>query len=344
MTRSALDAYDDQSLSFTTVGSMAVLKGYLTHEAHALIATAIDQIIDEWYRTGTLTPQDQPTGNETADARNRRMRAPHLAALALVELARRQVENGLLGSRHEIKPHATLLIDAETVAQGLPGQLLIPGKHDPVLLPAESVRRILCDAEITDIVTTTRTVTAPDQGLDDYDIGSEPVRCDDVTSWSDSGERECASGTGDPGDAASGDSPHGQPGEPTRLPGLLRAALGEGVRTTDDLIAWLRDLSRTVLYVGRRRRSATKAQRSALLVRDRHCQFPDCTVDPSRCDAHHVQHWELGGGTDLDNLVLLCGSHHHLVHEGRWTVTADRSVDAGSRGYWTFAPPPRRQP
>jgi len=56
MTRSALDAYDDQSLSFATVGSMAVLKGYLTHEAHALIATALDQIIDEWYRTGTLTP------------------------------------------------------------------------------------------------------------------------------------------------------------------------------------------------------------------------------------------------------------------------------------------------
>jgi hypothetical protein len=342
MTRSALDAYDDQSLSLTTVGTMAVLRGYLTHEAHALIATALDQIIDEWYRNGTLTPQDQPSGDETTNTRTRRARAPHLAALALVELARRQVENGLLGSRHEVKPHVTLIVDADTVAQGLPGELLITGKHEPVLLPAESVRRILCDAEITDVVTTTRTVFAKDPDSDDGDShednGGQPSDPrSEVEDCGDDQDREL-------GEARRVDAPQGRPGATTRLPGLLEAALGDGVRTTDDLIAWLRHLSRTMLYIGGRRRTATKAQRAALLVRDRHCQFPDCTVDPTRCDAHHVQHWELGGGTDLDNLVLLCGGHHHLVHEGRWTITADRDLDAGSRGYWTFAPPLRRQP
>jgi hypothetical protein len=40
----------------------------------------------------------------------------------------------------------------------------------------------------------------------------------------------------------------------------------------------------------------------------------------------------LGGRTDLSNLVLLCAAHHHLVHEGRWTITADRHLDAGTRG------------
>jgi hypothetical protein len=29
-----------------------------------------------------------------------------------------------------------------------------------------------------------------------------------------------------------------------------------------------------------------------------------------------VQHWRYGGRTDLDNLVLLCAAHHHVVHEG----------------------------
>jgi hypothetical protein len=35
MTQSSLDAYDDQSLSIATVGSMASLRGYLSHESHA---------------------------------------------------------------------------------------------------------------------------------------------------------------------------------------------------------------------------------------------------------------------------------------------------------------------
>jgi hypothetical protein len=242
------------------------------------------------------------------------------------------------------------MIDADTVAQGLPGELLIPGKHDPVLLPAESVRRILCDAEITDVITTTRTIPAPDLDRNSQDTGTGTgtgtgtVRCHDAGRPGDGDESASASATGDRGEAEPRAVGDGRPGVSTRLPGLLDAALGDGVRTTDDLTGWLLDLSRTVLYLGRRRRTATRTQRAALLVRDRHCQFPGCTIDASRCDAHHVRHWELGGSTDLDNLVLLCGGHHHLVHEGRWTITADRHRDAGSRGYWTFAPPPRRQP
>jgi hypothetical protein len=31
-------------------------------------------------------------------------------------------------------------------------------------------------------------------------------------------------------------------------------------------------------------------------------------------------HWIHGGGTDLDNLILLCHRHHRMVHEGNWQI------------------------
>ncbi len=32
-----------------------------------------------------------------------------------------------------------------------------------------------------------------------------------------------------------------------------------------------------------------------------------------RLQAHHIISWSQGGLTDLDNLVLLCWYHHHIV-------------------------------
>ena len=69
------------------------------------------------------------------------------------------------------------------------------------------------------------------------------------------------------------------------------------------------------LAIGRRSRSIPPAMRRALRLRDRGCRFPGCTSDKF-VDGHHIQHWADGGETNLDNLVLLCRRHHHLVHEG----------------------------
>ncbi len=91
--------------------------------------------------------------------------------------------------------------------------------------------------------------------------------------------------------------------------------------------------------VARRSRSATRDQRAALAVRDRHCRFPGCTVDAARCVAHHVKEWEHGGATCLSNLVLLCPRHHGLVHRATWRIIADPGLDPGHPERWRFFPP-----
>ena len=74
--------------------------------------------------------------------------------------------------------------------------------------------------------------------------------------------------------------------------------------------------NREPLAVGRRKRRATKAQRTALLRRDGGCARPGCPeARIERLHAHHLRHWLFGGRTDVPNLVLLCDRDHGLVHD-----------------------------
>jgi len=75
----------------------------------------------------------------------------------------------------------------------------------------------------------------------------------------------------------------------------------------------------TPLDIGRKTRTVPPALRRALQSRDRGCRFPGCT-HTRYVDAHHVQHWADGGGTSLDNLLLLCRRHHRALHEGGYTL------------------------
>jgi hypothetical protein len=95
-----------------------------------------------------------------------------------------------------------------------------------------------------------------------------------------------------------------------------------------DLVGILLDQFGHCLAVGRANRLATREQRQALRAMYRTCAFPGCEVRFDSCRIHHVTWWERGGVTDLDNLIPLCSVHHHLVHEGGWTLTLepDRTV------------------
>ena len=98
------------------------------------------------------------------------------------------------------------------------------------------------------------------------------------------------------------------------------------------------------LSVGRRTRSIPPAVRRALSNRDCGCRFPGCPAT-HRLHGHHVRHWSNGGETSLDNLILLCPTHHRLVHEGGFDV---RWLDDGAFQFTnphglTIRPPRRRE-
>ncbi len=78
------------------------------------------------------------------------------------------------------------------------------------------------------------------------------------------------------------------------------------------------------LSIGRRSRTIPPPMRRALRARDKGCRFPGCT-NTRFVDGHHIEHWADGGETSLDNLVLLCRHHHHLVHEGGFVC--EKSAD-----------------
>lgn len=75
----------------------------------------------------------------------------------------------------------------------------------------------------------------------------------------------------------------------------------------------------TALGIGRASRKIPAWLLRQIKERDGHCTFPGCYYD-KWLHAHHVKHWATGGPTDLDNLVMLCGPHHRLVHDGGWKL------------------------
>ncbi|MDN6747954.1 MAG: HNH endonuclease, partial [Brevibacterium sp.] len=66
------------------------------------------------------------------------------------------------------------------------------------------------------------------------------------------------------------------------------------------------------------RRFATSRQLTILASRDQGCTFPGCDTPPGWCDAHHIVPWAWEGKTDVNNLTLACGSHHHLIDKSDW--------------------------
>jgi hypothetical protein len=89
------------------------------------------------------------------------------------------------------------------------------------------------------------------------------------------------------------------------------------------------------LYLGRSHRLPTWQLAEMVRRRDGGCRFPGCDrtmfIQP-----HHLAEWDAHkGATDYTNLAGLCSRHHHLCHEGGWTIAGDPC------GELTFTSPDR---
>ncbi|WP_197507665.1 HNH endonuclease signature motif containing protein, partial [Mycobacterium sp. ACS4331] len=105
---------------------------------------------------------------------------------------------------------------------------------------------------------------------------------------------------------------------------------------------------------GRSTRTIGRRLRRALEHRHPMCAVPGCGVTRG-LHAHHIRHWEDGGETELENLVLLCPHHHRMHHRGEITVLGPASrlrvldCDGVELSHGTLArrphgPPPRVRP
>ena len=66
-------------------------------------------------------------------------------------------------------------------------------------------------------------------------------------------------------------------------------------------------------------RNIPRWMRRAAKRRDHGCRFPGCG-HIRRTQLHHIVPVEQHGQTVLENTITLCAYHHHLLHEGHWTL------------------------
>jgi hypothetical protein len=109
-----------------------------------------------------------------------------------------------------------------------------------------------------------------------------------------------------------------------------------------------------VIGAGRATRTVGRRLRRVLEHRDRCCVIPGCWATRG-LHAHHIWHWEDGGPTELDNLVLVCPHHHRAHHRGVITITGPaqhlvvtdqegRPLTPGSLARPPTTPPPKVKP
>ena len=114
------------------------------------------------------------------------------------------------------------------------------------------------------------------------------------------------------------------------------ARLRDATRANRQVIGHVFNGNGQPLWQGRR--SALRPKHSGGADRRRHEAAPNAARRIDRCQAHHQHEWMNGGGTDLDNLELLCHTcHGHAHRNSRGGDQPQAQTDEPS----TRPPPPR---
>jgi hypothetical protein len=111
------------------------------------------------------------------------------------------------------------------------------------------------------------------------------------------------------------------------LPDSIRDAL-----CCDGIVRPLWHTDGLPVNVGRAKYIVPTHTRNCVLDRDRTCRHPSCTCT-TFLEVHHILEWLKNGGSDMDNLVALCGRHHHAYHRGQFRMTGNPNVPGQLRFY-----------
>lgn len=236
---------------------------------------------------------------------------------ALGELARQALQACRLPQHGGSRPRLTVTVElasllTTTTAVGGGGSVGGVGEWGGVL-SARAVRRLACDATLTRAI-----------------VRRHPASGGDLE----------AGANGAPHADIGGDEHDGGHG------GVLAGRLREAMRL---LPVALGGAPSQMLDLGRSTRVISAGLRRALALRDGGCVIEGCDRPPAHCDAHHLRHWADGGLTALENLVLVCGRHHTLLHEGGWRIRRDPgggrvTLSPATRQWRHRGPRPRPDP
>ncbi|WP_166984141.1 HNH endonuclease signature motif containing protein [Paramicrobacterium fandaimingii] len=80
------------------------------------------------------------------------------------------------------------------------------------------------------------------------------------------------------------------------------------------------------LWLGHKQRAFSPQQKLAIAARDETCGWPECDMPADWCDVHHVTYWSQDGPTDVDNGLLLCSAHHHMLHAQNWIISMQNGI------------------
>ncbi|HEX6467510.1 MAG TPA: hypothetical protein VF069_00335, partial [Streptosporangiaceae bacterium] len=86
------------------------------------------------------------------------------------------------------------------------------------------------------------------------------------------------------------------------------------------------------LYLGRRVRCASPAQRRVVLTRYATCVVDGCEIPATACQIDHIDGgWEAGQPTDIDRLVPCCSFHNRYKWQHPDRVTTHQDADGRYR-------------
>lgn len=105
-----------------------------------------------------------------------------------------------------------------------------------------------------------------------------------------------------------------------------------GMNGTADFVLTIDGASSVPLNLWRSHRTASIAQRVALLAIQGVCSWTGCSAPLTECEAHHILAWIKGGTTDIANLTALCREHHRCNndHQDHQNNTHHMEYDPGT--------------